>query len=187
MLLKKNKHLYDSDNFNNYVNIYTIQVDENRVEQIIYDNTNNPEILQHRYDKIDKVIHIYFLDDPTKKIMKIIKSLYKIIYGHFYNAFNDFLFKRTINKKIINTNVYRCNKDLLLKNKEGDLIYTKYYDDIKEHREEFLKQKELLLKKEYIKPIITFGNNIINILSNGSNVLFNYNNECIKILNKKKI
>lgn len=185
MLFKKHKeHLYDSKNFDKYDNIYVIKADENKVNQFIYNVQTSFEILQHKYDKLNRQIIIYFLD--YSDAINTIKSFYKIIFGHFYNAFNDFLFKKTtINKKINNVNVYRCSNELLLKNKENDLISSKSYNEIVEHNNEIIEQKESLLSDEVIKPNIMFEDNIINIDSLETNVLFEYENNCINIKNKK--
>jgi len=187
MLFKKHKeHLYDSKNFDKYDNVYVIKADENKVDQFIYDVQTNFELLQHKYDKLNRQIIIYFLD--YSNIIITIKSFYKIIFGHFYNAFNDFLFKKTTSsKKVNNTNVYRCNNELLLKNKENDLISSKSYDEISEHNNEILEQKESLVSNKFIKPNIMFEDNIINVDSLETDVLFEYENNCINIKNKKNI
>lgn len=76
-----------------------------------------------------------------------IKNPYKIVYGHFYDKHNQFLYKKIYNNKIENDKIYKCSYDDLYK--EHDAIepeHSSNYNSIKiylnkiykEYKEKFL-------------------------------------------------
>lgn len=73
----------------------------------------------YNINKFNKYNNIY--------VIKINKNnnTHKIIYGHFYNNHNEFLYKKIINNKIVDIEILRCKSNELLYNNVNDLIYSK--------------------------------------------------------------
>ena len=67
------------------------------------------------------------VDDNVEKS----ENIYRIIYGHFYNNEDKFLFKKVHDGKIIWYKVSRCNKGELWHNKLNQLYIANYFKDAK--------------------------------------------------------
>ena len=89
----------------------------------------------YNLNKFDEYNNIYAI-----KINKNSK-IYKIVYGHFYNNYNEFIYKKVVNNKIINTEVFRCRKNELFYNDEYNLIYSKSFNAINNYLKYSLKNK----------------------------------------------
>lgn len=184
-LNKRNNHIYSANTFDKSQNVYAIRVNEQKLESITYELLNNKEI-RYRYNILRRELIFYLsIDDDVN-----IKSSYKVIYGHFYNNANDFLYKRTFNNKVVNINIYRCKKSELLHNNFKRLIYSDSYDIIDKQVNSISKNQLDIIKKEYIKPFdIAYDKELKMLIINhtidiNDTAKFDYNDNCI-ILHKQ--
>ena len=129
-LTSKNDLLYDAKNFNKYRNIFAIILNKRKKyerENII---TNMDDDLHGTYIESETTLKLYFMYE----LISGLKSIYKIIYGHFYSNQNMFIYKNTKNGKndvIISHETQLCSQKELLHNASNKLIYTNSYESIK--------------------------------------------------------
>ena len=180
MLLNQNKHLHNLKNFDNYRNIYAVRMNESKIDSITY-NLLNDGNLRYKYNIVQRELFLYFAIDEDISI----RGYYKIIYGHFYNNSNEFLYKKLNNKKTYNFEVFKCNKNELLHNKLKEyLIYSDSYDALDKQIINIAEEKIYEIKQHFIKPFdVLYSSEVVSIHTNdNSNINFIYDDECINII-----
>ena len=178
MLVKTtNNRLYDSRNFDKYKNYYAILFDKRKYE--INKINNDEETLYAILTSYTREIYIMDLNSGFEKADK---NPYSIVYGHFYNNQNYFLFKRIHNDKIVGININKCKRAELWHNKLNQLYITNYFDDIK-HTVQVLNSE---IKAETAKPHGTLSVIIYNaheeMLSFKDMWTSDYDNERVEII-----
>ena len=129
MLIKStNNRNYNVRNFDDYDNVYAILVD-------------NKSINMNKYvdDQLSTVVNIKFDHQVTLLIYgndfvndREYENVYKVVYGHFYNKQNEFIFKKLNNSdEIIEYKCQRCTKGELWHNKLQKLYFSKIYGEVK--------------------------------------------------------
>lgn len=129
MLIKStNNRNYNVRNFDDYDNVYAILVD-------------NKSINMNKYvdDQLSTVVNIQFDHQVTLLIYgndfvndREYENVYKVVYGHFYNNQNEFIFKKLNNsEEIIDYSCQRCKKAELWHNKMEKLYFSKVYNEVK--------------------------------------------------------
>ena len=120
-------NVYDSKNFDSYPNYYAILVDKKTIE---LNRKKDKEGLENIYIKytVNDLLLIYNND---KENISNHQGGYKIVYGHFYNNQNYFLFKKLHNDKIVGYNVQKCQKAELWHNKLNKLYISNYLNEVK--------------------------------------------------------
>ena len=100
IITKYSDLLYDTKNFNKYNNIYAVLI-----QQKYYDKVNqsyNDQKLYIKYDKDTNGLELYYLLDSC---IYMINKMHDIIYGHFYNKHDLFLYKKFANNKLVEYNL----------------------------------------------------------------------------------
>ena len=178
ILSGKNNLLYDSKNFDKYGNIYAVKINDNSIKLINELLENNDNDLYSKYNTFNLELILYFLVENIN-----LNDIYKIIFGHYYNNQNLFLYKKLNNKKVNSSNIYQCKKNELLHNNLNSLICSNSYDNIKDQINVLLKTKKDRLKTLY--PIdVNYDNDeeTLNIETNGK-LETSYSDECLNIKN----
>lgn len=122
-----NNRLYDTRDFNKYHNYFAIIKDEKSIQMDIKKDEDNRDIIYIRHDH--RVTLSIWANDISDD--HIWQNGYKIVYGHFYNDQNTFLFKQVKDNKIIGHSIKKCQRAELYHNEIGQLYFTNYYNDIK--------------------------------------------------------
>ena len=120
-------NVYDSKNFDSYPNYYAILVDKKTIELNKKTDKDHIENIYIKYS-IDNLLLIYNYD---KDSIVNHQNGYKIVYGHFYNNQNYFLFKKVHNNKIVGYSVSKCQKGELWHNKLNKLYISNYLNEAK--------------------------------------------------------
>lgn len=124
IITQQNDRLYDSSNFDSYKNFYAIRYDVEKYH--IMKEKNHADsfsiYIQHFNTQL-----ILSVDTTIEKS----NSIFDIVYGHFYNDQNFFLFKKVHNGKIIGYKVSKCNKGELYHNKLNQLYISNYFGEAK--------------------------------------------------------
>jgi hypothetical protein len=178
ILSQKNNLLYDSKNFDKYGNIYAVKINNDNIKFINELIENNDSKLHSKYNEYALELILYFLVENVN-----LNDIYKIIFGHYYNNQNLFLYKKLNNKKINSSNIYHCKKNELLHNNLNSLIFSNSYDNIKDQVDILIKIKKDRLKT--LCPInVNYENNNenLNIETNGK-LETSYFDECLNIKN----
>ena len=188
-----NSRNYDTRNFDKYKNFYAILVDEKRINinaQLDKDAYENIHI------KFDQRTTLLVYTNSLEELSDHNNDSYKIVYGHFYNNNNEFLFKKCSDGKIIGYKVHRCKARELWRNELDQLYISNYFDTTKktalllnqdnnkEVRSKF-KQKQTI-GYEFIDNTLNFGVEFMNVMSS----IYNTENELLQlnaISNKIKI
>lgn len=101
----------------------------------------------------------------VKSNIELIKNPYKIVYGHFYNKWNNFIYKKIYRNNIDNTQTYKCKYGELYKEKdsiepENSLSYSSiknYVDNLfNKYKENF---KQTKYKYSYDNKTLTIERN----------------------------
>lgn len=170
LINSKNELLYDAKNFDNYHNIYCILKKTNKQ----YDN----KLLYEYYDGELKLL--------LEEFPAFIKE-HKIIFGHYYNNENTFIYKNVQNGKIVSYEIKHCNNNELYY-KNNKLIYGDTYDSIKMQIDNINLDEINKYKEKYSNPLsISYNkeNNNLNINLNKI-CITSFNNGCVSINNKIK-
>lgn len=146
-----NDRNYDTRLFDKCQNYYAILRDEKSIEINTIKDKNECEYINITYDKISTLI-IYTADI---KDLSNHQNGYKIVYGHFYNDRNEFLYKKVEGGKIVGYKVHRCKQAELWRNKLDKLYISNYFGEVKktitllntqlnkENRESYIQPKEI--------------------------------------------
>lgn len=127
IITQHNDKLYDTRYFDKCQNYYAILVNENIIRINNQKDQDACNYINITYDN-NSTLLIYTSD---VKDLKDHQNGYKIVYGHFYNEHNEFLYKKVEGGKIVGYKVYRCQEVELLKNKLNKLYISNYFNDIK--------------------------------------------------------
>lgn len=176
ILSNRNDLLYDSKNFDKYRNIYVVKINVNKEKYVQEQIRDLGGELHWDYDAYSFTLNLYFLSAQVN-----LNGIYKIIYGHYYNSQNLFLYKDLHNKKVIKSTISYCKNNELMYNNLNDLIYSNSYDVLKRQINVLLKTKEERIKT--LSPIsVTYNNGNLNITSNGK-LSTSFSNGCLEIKN----
>ena len=184
-LTSKNDLLYDAKNFNRYNNVYTILVNKRkqcRIEENIENMLEDSE-WHATYVESTTTLKIYF----DFELSLDFAGLYKIVFGHYYNNQNIFLYKNTNGKSgIVKYEVHRCSQNELVHNTNNHLIYSNSYDVVKKQLDVIQYNEINKYKEQYsgFTPLeITFKRETMIIKSNDMFVT-KYENETLQITHK---
>lgn len=182
LITNKNNLLYDTKNFNSYRNIYAILVNKRKLTNIIYNLDHcEDDDLHTKYYVYENKLELYFIWQEFLNF----DHVYKIVYGHYYNNRNTFLYQNLHGKNIIQTNVHHCNANELLYNTHKDLICAKTYKDIVKQAAYINLDKAQEWESKFPNPLSIAYINTEEILSITSNGVFTsvFEDECIHITN----
>ena len=124
ILTKHNDRQYDSRNFDRSKNYYAIKYDAEKYQILKDKNNDDLYIVYTQYLNTELFLSVDY-DKETSN------SIYKIIYGHFYNDQNFFLFKKIHNDKIVGYKINKCKRTELWHNKLNQLYISNYFLDAK--------------------------------------------------------
>ena len=182
ILTQKNDLHYDSKNFDNYQNVYTVYIDRLAIERNKQRDLVDYEYLHIKYDY--EVFSIYFNDDVTS--LKEYENGNKIIFGHFYNGQNYFLYKNIHNGKVIGYKINKCKLENLYFNKNNHILMSHSYKEMVKQLE-FINHEQNVESRQNLKPN-TIGyvyledeNELIFGLEYKNRFDIDYENECLKI------
>jgi hypothetical protein len=139
---------------------------------------NCDDDLQQEYISYNFKLKLFFLAEQYMNI----KGLYKIVFGHYYNNQNQFLYKNLYNKKIVITTIHRCKYNELLYNNVKDLIYSNSYENLKKQTDNIIKIKENRIKDKYFPIKIEYNNCTLSIKTKGT-LSISFSKECLQIKN----
>ena len=176
-ITNRNDLLYDTKNFDKYNNIYCVLLNIKKIkerEKKLGDNK-----LHHTY--VNEQLNLFFLFEKFSSTT----GERKIVFGHYYNNRNTFLYKDVKNSKVISYNIKQCrNKELLYRNDK--LICSNTYENLKKQIDYIDLTETKKIKEDHIYPfIITYNKNSNNLSINSNGiVLVSFNNGCLSINNK---
>ena len=154
MIIKPtNNRLYDSRNFDSYKNYYAILLDEKKL-QLVKENVNNEDVYIIR---ASHVVETFLLEYSNAQAVVNVNP-FNIVYGHFYNDQNFFLFKKVQNGKIVGYNINKCKRKELWKNKLDQLYISNYFEDVK-HTAFILNNDIHYTKKPQELQVIVYNEN----------------------------
>lgn len=179
ILSNKNDLLYDSKNFDRYRNVYAIFVNHNKIEYMKSELENCDDDLHQEYISYNFELRLFYLFQEFINL----NGTYKIIFGHYYNNQNAFLYKSIHNKKVITTSVHHCKCNELLYNNEKDLICSNSYEVLKKQTNIIVKSYETKIREEYFPLSISYENKNLSIETNGT-LDISFSNGCLNINNK---
>lgn len=120
IITQQNNRLYDSRNFDSYKNYYAILYNQDKYTFI--KDKNNADL----YTIYTSHISTQLILD-VDKIKETSDSIFSVVYGHFYNDQNFFLFKKVKNGKILGYKVNKCQRSELWHNKLNQLYISNYF------------------------------------------------------------
>lgn len=123
IITQHNNRIADSRNFDSYKNYYAILYNQDKYTFIKDKNRADIYTVYTSHIETKLIISI----DTQKEISN---SIYNIVYGHFYNDQNFFLFKKVKNGKIIGYKVNKCQRSELWHNKLNQLYISNYFSDV---------------------------------------------------------
>lgn len=180
---KKDKILYDAENFDKYKNVYTVLIDNSIIK------TNIDKIEDYDILNINIIQDIFLINFPPIDESLYNKNEFKIIYGHFYNNSDMFLYKNIHSGKIIAHSIKKTYIDKLYYNK-NKLLYNRSYKILVDQLNKLqVKGQENFNARQ---PIVDYQyNNETIIFDEDSDkyVIPIYNDECLTLTytNKTKI
>lgn len=121
-----NRH-YDTRKFDECPNFYAILANEKIIEINREKDQDTIENIHVTYNIFETLL--VYTNDMSK--LTDHQNGYKIVYGHFYNETNEFLFKKVENGKIVGYNIHRCQKSELWRNKLDQLYISNYFGEVK--------------------------------------------------------
>ena len=124
IITQHNNRIADSRNFDSYKNYYAILYNQDKYTFIKDKNRADIYTVYTSHIETQLIINI----DKQKETSN---SIYNIVYGHFYNDQNYFLFKKVHEDKIVGYKVNRCHSSELWHNKLNQLYISNYFSDIK--------------------------------------------------------
>lgn len=170
-ITKQNKILYDTKNFDTSKNVYAVLIDNVKVK------ANTDKIESYDILNINIFHETFWMYFPIME-GSIFKTPYKIVYGHFYNNSDMFLYKDIHSGKIIGHSIKKTYIEKLYYNK-NKLLYNKSYktlvqqlDHLKEKSKEDYQSKQLTINYIYDDETIEFNNSEKYISTY-------YDNECL--------
>lgn len=115
-----NRKISDSENFDKYKNHYAIMINDKK--SYIRKNKDSYEIYVKHLD-LALIFTVFELGSVVKT------KKYDIIYGHFYDNEDYFLFKKLKNGKIVNYSIHKCSLRELYHNEKDKLYISNYFYD----------------------------------------------------------
>lgn len=174
ILTQYNDRLYDSRNFDNYQNYYVIHYNKEKYQALKEKNHIDSFTIYMNYIKLSAEL-ILSVDFDTEKS----ENIYHIVYGHFYNNQDYFLFKKVQNGKIVGYKVSKCNKGELWHNKLNQLYISNYFGEAKKTAILLNNEANVKIADETTNPALSY------IVYSDETLTFmalwnsNYNNELL--------
>jgi len=158
IISKHNNLLYDTKNFDNAKNIYAVLIDNIKVQANI-DSIDNYDVLNINITQ-EKIWLCFSLINS-----KTYKNPYKVVYGHFYNNSDIFLYKDIHSGKIIGHSIKKTYVDKLYYNK-NKLLYNRSYKTLVEQfnrlynksKDDYTSTSQLTIHYNYDNETIEFEN-----------------------------
>ena len=181
IITKHSDLLYDTKNFNKYNNIYAVLVQKKYYDEV--NKSYNDQKLYIKYDKDTDDLELYYLLDSC---IYMINKMHDIVYGHFYNKQDLFLYKKfSDNNKLIEYKVNKCTLQDLLYNDNDKLVISNSYEEV-------LRQIKILGQNKYndvvdnfVKPLtISFYENEHLFLSTNDKIDIIFEDNCLNFINK---
>ena len=182
ILTQRNELQYDSKNFDSYQNVYTVYIDRLAIERNKQRDLVDYEYLHIKYDY--EVFSIYFNDNITS--LKEYENGNKIIFGHFYNGQNYFLYKNIHNGKVIGYKINKCKLENLYFNKNNHILMSHSYREIVKQLE-YINYEQNVESRQDLKPntigyvYLNDEEELIFGLEYKNRFNIDYKNECLKI------
>jgi len=180
-ITKRNDLLYDTKNFDKYNNIYCVLLNVKKINERRKELDTCDHKLHHAYDYENEQLNLFFLFEKFSSTT----GDRKIVFGHYYNNRNTFLYKNVKNKKVVSYSVNHCyNKELLYRNNK--LICSSTYEGLKKQIDYIDLTETKKIKEECKNPFtITYDKNLNNLSINSNGIVLVYfNNGCLSINNK---
>lgn len=117
--------LYDTRNFDSQKNYYAILYNREKYQLIKDKNKADAYTIYAEYTQLKLILDVDYSKERSD-------SIFKVVYGHFYNDQNFFLFKQTHNGKVIGYKINKCRRAELWHNNLNQLYITNYFGDIKQ-------------------------------------------------------
>ena len=182
ILTQRNELQYDSKNFDSYQNVYTVYIDRLAIERNKQRDLVDYEYLHIKYDY--EVFSIYFNDNVTS--LKEYENGNKIIFGHFYNGQNYFLYKNIHNGKVIGYKINKCKLENLYFNKNNHILMSHSYREIVKQLK-YINHEQNVESRQDLKPntigyvYLNDEEELIFGLEYKNRFNIDYENECLKI------
>ena len=152
ILTQRNDRLYDSRNFDNYQNYYAIRYDVEKYHFIKDKNTNNLLTVYTQYINFNLILSVNTNKESSDN------NIYQILYGHFYNDQNVFLFKKVHNGKIAGYKINKCQRTELWHNNLNQLYISNYFGEVKKTAVLLNNEAYKDIDSTIINPILTYIN-----------------------------
>ncbi len=149
ILTPQNNRLYDSRNFEQYKNFYAIQYDVEKYRIMKDKNHADSFTVYTEYWNTELILSV----DTNQETSE---SIYKIIYGHFYNDQNFFLFKKVHDGKIVGYKINKCRRGELWHNKLNQLYISNYFKDVQKTAIMLNMQANTDIGTETMNPALTY-------------------------------
>lgn len=151
VITQQNNRLYDTRNFDSYKNYYVIHYNEEKYNTLKLKNSADSYTVYMNYVRLSTEL-ILSVDYNVEQS----ENIYRIIYGHFYNNEDKFLFKKVHDGKIIGYKVSRCNKGELWHNKLNQLYIANYFKDAKKTAILLNNEANIQIADETINPVLSY-------------------------------
>lgn len=185
LITQKNNLLYDTKDFDLYQNVYTIYVDKVTIDKNKEKDLKDYDYLHFKYEQT--ILKIFYNTDFSN--LKNYSNGHKIIFGHFYNNQDYFLYKNLHNGKVIGYKVSKCRLDQLYYNKNNHVLMSHSYKEMVQQLK-FLNDKVNKESKTGLSPKTihyNYEDNLIYFNENPNIFSTTYNDECLSIIHMKKI
>lgn len=149
IITQHNNRLYDSRNFDSYKNYYAIIYNQDKYSFIKDKNYNDIYTVYTQYIKSILILDIDY-DKETSQ------SIYNIVYGHFYNDQNFFLFKKIHDDKIVGYKINKCKRTELWHNKLNQLYISNYFGEVKKTAIMLNKEANEQISTDTTNPALTY-------------------------------
>ena len=124
MIIKKtNDRLYDTRNFDSHKNYYAILYNKEKYQLMKDKNIADSYTIYANYINCSLILEVDYQKERSD-------SIFKIVYGHFYNDQNFFLFKKTQNGKIVGYKINKCRRSELWHNNLNQLYISNFFGDV---------------------------------------------------------
>ena len=182
ILTKRNDLLYDAKNFDKYYNMYAVLINHRVKTKLEYDLSNSGHDVTVEYIEILDQLNWIFIFEQLINSSKV----FNVIYGHFYNNDNTFLYKNTKEDKVVSYTIKRCSKEYLLFNDNKRLVSSKKYEDITTQLSLIDKSYKQEWTENYDRPLDAIydrSDEILNIeFKPEMEISSRYNDECLTLI-----
>lgn len=183
ILTQRNDLQYDARNFDSYQNVYTIYVDKCTIEHNKQRDLIDYEYLHIKYSY--EIFSLYF--NENIKTLKEYENGNKIIFGHFYNGQDYFLYKNIHNGKVVGYKINKCRLENLYFNKNNHVLMSHSYREMVKQLE-YINHEQNVESRQDLKPqtigyvYLDENEELIFGLEYKSRFNITYENECLEII-----